>query len=166
MKTWQAMTAGFVLGAAAAAGGLWTAMPSMMVHETRSPRGLEETVAAITNRATAAGWVVQGVSHMEDSIRKHGGGAIPRVWLVNLCQAQHAQKILVEDSARRVSVMMPCTIAVYEKADGVYLSTLNAGLMGRMFGGVVAEVMGGAVARDQAGFVDFTKSERSEGIGL
>jgi hypothetical protein len=50
--------------------------------------------------------------------------------------------------------MMPCTIAVYEKANGsVALGTLNAGLLGRLFGGVVAEVMAGPVARAQQRFV-------------
>ncbi len=50
--------------------------------------------------------------------------------------------------------MMPCKIAVYEKADGsVALGTMNAGLLGRLFGGVVSEVMAGPVAREQRSFV-------------
>lgn len=49
---------------------------------------------------------------------------------------------------------MPCKIAVYEKADGsVALGTMNAGLLGRLFGGVVAEVMAGPVAREQQSLV-------------
>ena len=54
-----------------------------------------------------------------------------------------------------LSVMMPCSIGVYEKSDGkTYISTMNAGLLGRMFGGVVAEVMAGSVARDTQSFVE------------
>jgi hypothetical protein len=50
--------------------------------------------------------------------------------------------------------MMPCTIAVYEGAGGATrVATMNAGLMGRMFGGEVARVMAGPVASEQAGFV-------------
>ena len=35
--------------------------------------------------------------------------------------------------------MMPCTISVYEKSDGkTYIGSMNAGLLGRVFGGTVA----------------------------
>jgi len=38
---------------------------------------------------------------------------------------------------------MPCTLAVYEADDGkVYISKMNTGLMGKLFGGTVAEVVG------------------------
>lgn len=37
---------------------------------------------------------------------------------------------------------MPCSIAVYTKADGkTYVSSINAGQMGNLMGGVVDEVM-------------------------
>jgi hypothetical protein len=46
---------------------------------------------------------------------------------------------------------MPCSIGVYEGDDGrVYVAKMNTGLMGKMFGGNVAQVMGGAVAEDEA----------------
>ncbi len=45
---------------------------------------------------------------------------------------------------------MPCAIVVYEGDDGnVYLSSMNMGLMGKMFGGNIVKVMGGAVADDE-----------------
>ncbi|MFA5057528.1 MAG: DUF302 domain-containing protein, partial [Opitutaceae bacterium] len=106
--------------------------------------------------ALAAGWVVQSVVELEKSVKKNGGGDVRPVRLVNVCEARHAAEILRDDSARKVSVLMPCTISVYEKADGrAYLGTLNAGLMARLFGGVVARVMGGPVAADQARFTAF-----------
>ena len=75
------------------------------------------------------------------------------VMLVNLCQANHAARMLGDDSARKVSVFMPCTISVYKKADGkTYISSMNAGLLGNMFGGIVAKVMG-EVAVDQQSFI-------------
>jgi uncharacterized protein (DUF302 family) len=53
-----------------------------------------------------------------------------------------------------MSVFMPCTISVYEKSDGkASIGTVNAGLLGRMFGGTVAEIMGKKVAADQKIFV-------------
>ncbi len=55
-----------------------------------------------------------------------------------------------------VSLMMPCTISIYEKSDGqTYVATMNAGLMGRLFGGTVARVMAGSVAPETAKFTSF-----------
>ena len=49
---------------------------------------------------------------------------------------------------------MPCTIAVYQKNDGkTYIGTMNAGVMGKLFGGVISEVMAGPVSADQEAFV-------------
>ncbi len=38
---------------------------------------------------------------------------------------------------------MPCRFGVYETKDGqVYISGMNIGLMSKMFGGIIEEVMG------------------------
>ncbi|MDD2763182.1 MAG: DUF302 domain-containing protein [Opitutaceae bacterium] len=137
------------------------AVPRLMLHERPSPLGLDATVEKITRAALDAGWVVQSVVELEKSVKKNGGGDVRPVRLVNLCEARHAAEILRDDSARKVSVLMPCTISVYEKADGrAYVGTLNAGLMARLFGGVVARIMGGPVAADQARFTAFTNPPR------
>ena len=53
------------------------------------------------------------------------------------------------------SILMPCSIAVYKKDNGkTYIGTMNAGLMGRLFGTRVAEIMGN-VAKDQAVMLSF-----------
>ena len=155
-KFLRTFTFGLGVGVALAIVSAIYFMPKLMLRERVSPYNLEETVERITESAEKQGWVVSSVMPLDKSVKKHGGGEVLPVRLVNICQPQHASKILSDDSARVVSVMMPCTIAVYEKQNGqVYVSTLNAGLLGRMFGGVVAEVMGGAVAREQQQFVDF-----------
>jgi uncharacterized protein (DUF302 family) len=134
----------------------WTSAPGMMLTETASPYGIEETVDKIKANALAEGWVVAGVKPLHKSVKKHGGGDLPPVMLVNLCQAQHAHKILREEGNRVVSVMMPCTISVYQKDDGkTYIGTMNAGLLGKMFGGTVADVMGKDVAEQQQKFIAF-----------
>jgi hypothetical protein len=47
--------------------------------------------------------------------------------------------------------MMPCGIAVWEDDEGgVWISRMNTGLMGKIFGGTIARVMGGMVARDES----------------
>lgn len=126
----------------------------LMLPEQRSPHSVEVTVQRLTDAAKAGGWVVSSVANLDESVAKNGGPKVRPVRLVNLCQAQHAGRILGDDSARRVAVLMPCTIAVYEKQDGsVWVAAMNPGLIAPLFGGVVAEVMGGAVAKEQAGFL-------------
>lgn len=149
---------GFVLGGVAALAGLFLYLraqaPALMLPEQRSPHSVEATVQRLTAAAKSAGWVVSSVAALDESVAKNGGPKLRPVRLVNLCQAQHAGRILSDDGARRVSVLMPCTIAVYEKVDGsVWVAAMNPGLIAPLFGGVVSEVMGGPVAREQAGFI-------------
>jgi uncharacterized protein (DUF302 family) len=130
-------------------------MPGMMLSEQRSPLGYEETIAYIQNNATNAGWKVSALMRLDKTLAKEGKTVLP-VTSMKICQPEHAEKVLLDDEARFLSVMMPCTIAVYEKTDGkTYIATMNAGLMGRMFGGTAAEVMAGAVAKETAEFVRF-----------
>ena len=146
---------GFVLGVALLGVVGWTTMPTMMINEAVSPYGLEETVQMIQDNARAQGWVVSGVKPLHKSVKKHGGPDILPVMLIELCEPNHAASILGNDADRLISVMMPCTITVYNKADGkTYIGYMNAGLMGQMFGGNVAKVMG-VVAGQQHDFIKF-----------
>jgi hypothetical protein len=59
--------------------------------------------------------------------------------------------------------MMPCTISVYTKGDGkTYIACMNPGLMGKLFGGGVSEVMAGSVAGQQSRFVAFAAGASGE----
>ncbi len=158
MKGWLGFILGFVAGVLLLGIVGYTQMPGMMLKERVSPYGVDETVEAIKQNALAEGWVVASVKPLHQSVKKNGGGDLPPVMLVELCQAHHAYRILDEDGNKIVSTMMPCTISVYEKSDGkTYIGTMNAGLLGRMFGGTVAEVMGKEVAADQKKFVAFAE---------
>ncbi len=129
--------------------------PRMMLQERPSLHGLEETVKRLSQAAIEGGWVVSSVMPLDESIVKNGGERVRPVRLVNICQPHHASTILREDGARIVSVLMPCTIAVYEKGDGkVYVSAMNPAVLAPLFGGVIGRVMGGPVAREQARFID------------
>ncbi|MCK5479058.1 MAG: DUF302 domain-containing protein [Methylococcales bacterium] len=149
---------GFILGVVMTGIIVWLIMPGMMLTERQSPYGVDETVAKITANAKAEGWVISSIQPLHQSVKKHGGGDLSPVILINLCQANHAYNILKEDDNKLISVMMPCTISVYQKSDGyVYVGTMNARLLGTMFGGKVAEVMGGTVAAQQKKFIAFLK---------
>lgn len=131
---------------------------NMMILEKVSPFNHDETVKKISDATKAQGWVLSGIKQLDKSITKNGGPKVLPVTLVEICNAEHAGKILLDDSSRWSSVMMPCTISVYDKSDGkTYVGFMNAPLIGSMFGGLVGEVMGGPVAEGQAKILSFLK---------
>jgi uncharacterized protein (DUF302 family) len=70
---------------------------------------------------------------------------LERICSVNICNPRLASKILAEDKNRGVTAFMPLGLGVYEDRKGqVFVSTLNIGLLGKMFGGTISEVMGTA----------------------
>ncbi len=155
MKSVVSLVTGLIVGVVVTALAGWTYAPKLMVTELESPYGVEETVERIKNNAKDSDWIVPGVSSIHKSIKKHGGGELPPVMLVNICKPDYAYDILKHDENKIISLFMPCTISVYEKSDGkTYVGIMNAGLLGKMFGGTVAEVMGNKVAIDQKKFVD------------
>jgi len=132
--------------------------PRQMIVEQLSPFStVEETVAAIKKNIEATeGWVVNGVKPMDKKIHQLGGPQVLPVTLIDACNPHHAGEILKDDADRYASVMMPCTIAVYQKTDNkVYIGHVNARMVGAMFGGAVAKIMGGQVADDQDKFLTF-----------
>lgn len=151
MKYTKNLLPGFLLGGIFTAIVAYLLMPKLMIQVQESPADLETTVQAICDKAEQQGWVISGISKIDESVAKHGGGDVPPVRLINFCQPNYAGEILRDPEARHVSVFMPCTISIYEGDDGeVYVSSMNAGLLGKMMGGTIAEVMGGSVAQDQA----------------
>ena len=154
MRTLLVFVLGLVLGGAAVVGGILWKGSTLTVNEVASASTVDETVARLTKAAEAEGWKVLGVRKLHESIKQGAGIDVRPVHVVELCHPAHAGKILAEDAARRVSVFMPCSISVYEKTDGkIYVASTNAKLLGRAFGGVVAEVMGGPVSEAQTRFV-------------
>lgn len=140
---------GFVAGLIVAAVAVYVMMPRMMIVTAKSRYGLDETVSRLQESIERNGWVVSGVSDMNASLAKHGHTFEPGVKVVRLCKAEYAVRVLQGD--RHLSSIMPCAISVWEGDDGqVYLSKMNTGLMGRMFGGTVAEVMGSHVGPEEA----------------
>ena len=127
----------------------WLLMPSMMltVHQSRYD-SVEETLNQLKTAIESKGWKSPGVRNMNKVMAKHGVQMDKQVSIVELCNAQYAKDVLVTNP--EVSTLMPCAWGVYEGEDGkIYISGMNMGLMGKMFGGNIAEVMGGAVAKDE-----------------
>ncbi len=154
MKNVLLIGSGFVLGIVVAAVAGILMAPGLMLRETPSPLGVEETVARLQTAVKAAGWSVQSVEPLDEKLREKGQTGINPTRLINVCRGDYAGPILRDDVAHKAAVLMPCTLAVYQKNDGrTYVATMNAGLMGKLFGGVIADIMGGPVAQDQNGFL-------------
>lgn len=134
---------------------VWLAMPPMMINVHKSPYGFDETVAAVENAVTAQkGWKVAKTFDIQQNIIEAGYPNMTRVKIVTLCNPHYAKRILTNDKDKVVTTMMPLGIGVYETRDGsVYMSEMNVGLVGMMFGGTIANVMGDA-SKDIAKMMD------------
>ena len=85
---------------------------------------------------------------MNKAMAKSGVQMDNQVRIVELCNAKYAKDILTTNP--EVSTLMPCAWGVYKGKDGkVYISGMNMGLMGKMFGGNIARVMGESVSQDE-----------------
>jgi uncharacterized protein (DUF302 family) len=149
---------GVVIGLLATAAVGWAMMPSLMFTERVSPFGMEETIARIQHNVQdnpelkAKGWALSGLRNPARAVQTDGGNVLP-VQMIEVCSTKYSKPILQEDTVRFLSILMPCKISVYKKQDGkVYIGTMNAALMGRMFGSMVGDVMG-QVAADQKLFL-------------
>lgn len=151
---------GFIAGVAFLGVVAWNMAGSLMFNERVSPFGMEETIARIQAniQGVGNGWALSGLRNPQRAVQSAGGNVLP-VMMVEACSALYSKPILKEDSTRILSILMPCKISVYKKEDGkVYIGTMNAGLMGKMFGPMVGEVMG-KVAEDQQKFLTFDSSK-------
>lgn len=128
---------------------MFMTMPSMMIKTLESNYDFDTTVSKIESAIKREGWSHKGTSSISDELAKNNLPLAGRIKTIKLCKAQYAKKVL--DSDKYVSVMMPCQIAVWESDDKkVMISKMNLKLMGKMFGGVISEVMGGSVSEDEA----------------
>jgi uncharacterized protein (DUF302 family) len=128
----------------------WMAMPGMMLvtHESRYDT-VAETCAQLKIAIEENGWSCPAIRDMNRTMEKHGVTMERPVKIVELCNATYAKAVLTTNP--EVSTLMPCAWGVYEGDDGkVYITGMNMGLMGKMFGGNIAKVMGGSVSKDEA----------------
>ncbi len=141
--------AGLVVGMVLVAVIVWLSMPGMMlvVHESRYD-SVEETCNQLKAAIEANGWVCPAIRDMNMSMAKQGVQMEKPVRIVELCNPGYAKDILTTNP--EVSTLIPCAWGVYEGDDGkIYISGMNMGLMGKMFGGNIAKVMGGSVSKDE-----------------
>lgn len=104
-------------------------LDNQLLIEKESLFGINETVEILITAATDRDWSNPATHDLQQSLAKAGKSVRP-VKVVEICKPEFSGAMLEKSDERIVSVMMPCRISVYEKADGkVYVATLN----GRMF---------------------------------
>jgi len=153
-KTIVGLVLGLVLGVALAVMAAWNMAGGLMFEEHTSPFTVEETVARIQQNIQAAGnsWSLTGLRYPARPVEAEGGNVLP-VILIEACSTKYSGPILKDDKVRFLSLLMPCKIGVYKKNDGkTYIGIMNVGLLSRLFGSSVGEIMS-HVVKDQASFL-------------
>jgi len=143
MKQWMLPAAGGVLAGMALMGLIvWFTMPSLMLIKHKSSKSYDDTVSVLSETLKKKqDWRVLAINDYQKSTAAFG--AMEHVGSMTICNPRYASKILSEDANRGVTAFMPLAIGVYEDKNGqVYVSQLNVGLLGMMFGGTIADVMG------------------------
>lgn len=121
---------------------VWFTLPSLMLVKHKSKLNYDETVAVLSAALKKKqDWRVLAVNDYQKSTAAFG--ALERVGSVTVCNPRYASRILANDEDRGVTAFMPLGLGVYEDKKGqVFVSQLNVGLLGMMFGGTIADVMG------------------------
>lgn len=141
MKVFLGGLTGLMLGSIVTLIILYLAAPSILFIEHESRMGYSETIAAIHESSKAEGWIIPKQYKLDVSLSKAGYEILP-VSVIELCKPDYAYKILSEDEYRLVSSMMPCRVAVYQKADGsTVISRMNTGLLSRVLDKTARDVM-------------------------
>lgn len=102
------------------------------------------TVEALTESTKNNDWKMPHEYDLQQ-IMTNNGFTVRPVKVFSICKPDIAVRILGNDKHRAVSAMMPCRIAIYEKADGkAYISRINPVLFARLLGGKAGAIMGEA----------------------
>lgn len=147
----NARTARLLASVAALAWLAGCSLGSVMIQERESPLGFEATIERITANAHAHGWEVPRSFDFQQALTARGRPDPGRITVLKLCSPDFATRMFGSDDSKYVSVMAPCSIAVYEKSDGrTYVSTMNMQLMSKLMGAEVGPVLGDIAAEDEA----------------
>ena len=72
------------------------------------------------------------------------------VEVYRMCKTPYAQELLTEEKDRKISCILPCSIAIYKKSDGLtYVSKLNMPLVTQLLGGTSVGIFYEKIAPEQ-----------------
>ncbi len=111
------------------------------IFEKESLFGFNETVELLLNAATDREWNNPATHDLQNSLAKAGKAILP-VTVIEVCKPEYSGQMLELSDERIISVMMPCRISVYEKANGkTYVATVNYKLFTTGQSEVIRDVM-------------------------
>ena len=134
---------GFLAGIIFSGVAISVSSGEMMVKEFKSPYDFTKTVEIVTQQInTKEGWHVTEIIDQNKSVKENGGFDIGNFQIIKYCHGGYSARMLKADDRKKIGNMMPKSFAVYEKSDGqVFISTMNGGIMGKLFGGETEKIM-------------------------
>ncbi|MDQ7073665.1 MAG: DUF302 domain-containing protein [Gammaproteobacteria bacterium] len=117
-------------------------LPMLLVNEFKSPLPFERTLSMIEANAIEAGLDVpkEWQADRRQQYKMLTGIDIGANGLLTACDPKLGAALLKEDRYKVLSVLLPCSIAVYRKKDGrTYVATLNVEFLSFAFGGKAGE---------------------------
>ena len=119
-----------------------TMMPNMMFARYKSKLVFDETVSSLEESAKKNGWTIPEIRDLQQDYIEDGLEDMTKVKILYFCNAQGGYNILKDDDYKKMSVMMPMGVSVYETNDGqVKIAAMNIGFMSMMFSGKVKKVL-------------------------
>jgi len=116
----------------------------LMFTVSESNYNFEQTAEILTESVKENNWNLSHQYDLQQTLAKHGHEVKP-VKVFSICKPDIAIRVLGSDKDRHISSIMPCRVAIYEKADGkTYIARMNAGLFSILLGGNANAVMGDA----------------------
>ncbi|MFC2089170.1 DUF302 domain-containing protein [Bacteroidota bacterium] len=140
-KSYSSLAIGAATGVVLTALIIFFISPAIMFKENKSNYDFETTVAKFEKSVQEAGWKLPHVNDLQKSMKSFGH-EVHKVKVFEICQPEHAIKILSQDDERIVSSLMPCRVAIYEKSDGqVYVSRMNSSVLAKPMNKIIRKTM-------------------------
>ena len=114
-------------------------LSNMMFVTHKSKFGFAETIQKIKESGEAFGWYRPMINNHYEMEINFGLENPNPVATISMCIPRSAYEILKVD--KKLAVMMPLQINVFEENDQVYITWMNIKMMGKMFGETVSKVM-------------------------
>ena len=114
-------------------------MNKKMFLTHKSKFGFTETIQRIKSTGEEHGWYNPIITNHYEIEQNFDLPEPNRVATISMCIPRSAYKILKEN--KKLAVMMPLQINVYEEDGQVYITWMNIEMMGKLFGDTVSQVM-------------------------
>ena len=133
---------GLVLGLLIMAFMVKVMMPNKMFSKYKSKLDFADAVSSLEDSAIKNGWKISEIRDLQQDYIEAGLEEMTKVKILYFCNPQGGYNILKDDDYKKMSVMMPMGVSVYEANDGqVYIAAMNIGFMSMMFRGTVKKVL-------------------------